>query len=153
MSWRAAAIVAILAFVPAWASADALDEQARRVGKQLQCPVCAGASVADSPADLAVQMRTTIRRKLEQGETDDQIVAYFVERYGDSVLVEPPRRGIGLAVWLLPLVALAGGAAMVVILVRRWSRPTAAPGTIGVTANAQHLDAAIAEYQRFRNRS
>jgi cytochrome c-type biogenesis protein CcmH len=110
------------------AHADPLDDEARRIGKQLQCPVCSGASVADSPSDLAGQMRAVIRAKLEAGERDDQIIAYFVERYGVGVLIEPPRRGIGLAVWLAPITMLAAGAVLLWRLLKGWLRPRWSPG-------------------------
>ena len=64
-----------------------------------------------------------IRRKLEAGETDQQILDYFVAAYGDSVLLEPPRRGLGWAVWLGPLLALAAGGVIVWLILRVWVRP------------------------------
>ena len=114
-----------LALVAAPARADPLDDQTRQVAKQLQCPICAGQSVADSPSGLAEQMRGLIRKKLEAGESPEQIVQYFVERYGEGILLEPPKRGLSLAVWWAPLVVLVGGAALVVLLVRAWLRPNA----------------------------
>lgn len=126
--------------------ADALDDEARRIAKQLQCPVCSGASVADSPSDLAGQMRSVIRAKLQAGESEEQIVAYFVERYGDGVLIEPPRRGIGLAVWLAPLTMLAVGAVLLWRLLRIWIRPRPAVSPIAgpstATSAALHPPAA-----------
>jgi cytochrome c-type biogenesis protein CcmH/NrfF len=109
------------------AHADPLDDETRRIGKQLQCPVCSGASVADSPSDLAGQMRSVIRARLQAGESEEQIIAYFVERYGDSVLIEPPRRGIGLAVWLAPIGMLALGGLLLWRLLRAWLRPHRTP--------------------------
>jgi cytochrome c-type biogenesis protein CcmH len=109
------------------AHADQLDDETRRIGKQLQCPVCSGAAVADSPSELAGQMRNVIRAKLEAGESDEQIIAYFVERYGDSVLIEPPRRGIGLAVWIAPIGMLAIGALLLWRLLQIWMRPGPSP--------------------------
>ena len=105
------------------AHADPLDDETRRIAKQLQCPVCAGAAVADSPSDLAGQMRSVIRAKLEAGESEEQIIAYFVERYGDGVLIEPPRRGIGLAVWLAPIGVLIAGAVLLWRVLKLWLRP------------------------------
>ena len=129
---RIAAILAVLFVLLSpgvqVAGADAVDEEARRIAKGLQCPVCQGASVADSPSELAEQMRGVIRRKVEQGESEGQIVQYFVERYGDGVLIEPPRRGIGLAVWLGPILVLALGAGVLFLLTQAWLRRRAAPG-------------------------
>jgi cytochrome c-type biogenesis protein CcmH len=100
--------------------ADDLDDQTRNIAKRLQCPVCEGQAVADSPSELAGQMRAVIRRKLDQGESETEIVAYFVERYGDAILIEPPRRGFGLAVWLAPLVILIVGAGLLALVLRSW---------------------------------
>ncbi len=123
-------------------SANTVDEQARQIAKRLQCPVCEGVSVADSPSELAGQMRAVIRSKLEQGESEQQIVAYFVERYGDAVLVEPPRRGFGLAVWLGPVAVLLVGGVFLAMLLRAWLRPrwvpTAAPGPAVTSTNGRH---------------
>ncbi|MBI4492129.1 MAG: cytochrome c-type biogenesis protein CcmH [Chloroflexi bacterium] len=104
------------------ALADPLDERVRQIAKQLQCPVCESVSVADSSSELAGQMRGLIRARLEAGESEQQIVQYFVERYGDQVLVEPPRRGWGLIVWWAPIAVLAAGAVVLVALLRAWVR-------------------------------
>jgi cytochrome c-type biogenesis protein CcmH len=105
------------------ATADEIDDDARRIAKQLRCPICESVSVADSPAELAVQMRGVIRKKLEAGESERQILDYFVAAYGDSVLLEPPRRGLGWAVWFGPILALAGGALVLWLVLRSWVRP------------------------------
>jgi cytochrome c-type biogenesis protein CcmH len=116
--------------------ADTLDDGVRRVGKQLQCPICSGATVADSPSDLAGQMRGVIRSKLQAGETDQQIVDYFVERYGDGVLIEPPRRGISLLVWVAPVLVLIGGGVLLWRLLKIWMRPRSASATLPLDAPA-----------------
>jgi cytochrome c-type biogenesis protein CcmH len=116
-------LVILLSSVVRMVHADPLDDDARRIGKQLQCPICSGASVADSPSDLAGQMRNVIRTKLQAGETDQQIIDYFVERYGDGVLIEPPRRGIGLVVWAAPLAMLLIGGVLLWRLAQSWLRP------------------------------
>jgi cytochrome c-type biogenesis protein CcmH len=104
------------------AQADRLDDETRRIAKQLRCPICESVSVADSPAELAVQMRGVIRSKLEAGHSEQQIVDYFVAAYGDSVLLEPPRRGLGLLAWVGPLVALMAGALVLGVVLRGWVR-------------------------------
>ena len=115
MAWLA---VVLVAAAPVWA--DPIDDQARQIAKQLRCPICESVSVADSPAELAVQMRAVIRKKVEAGESEQQILDYFVAAYGDGVLLEPPRRGLGWLVWLGPGVALALGAVVVAVLLRQW---------------------------------
>ncbi|MGN6359938.1 MAG: cytochrome c-type biogenesis protein, partial [Thermomicrobiales bacterium] len=110
------------AALPATVRADALDDQVRAIAKQLRCPVCTGETVADSNAEVSVQMRGIIREKLQQGETPDQIKAYFVARYGESILAEPPARGFTLGVWLMPILALIVGLVIVGAVLRSWLR-------------------------------
>ena len=141
---RSAGVVALLALLLTVtvrvAGADAVDDEVRRIGKQLLCPVCQGTSVADSPSDLAVQMRGVIRRKLEEGEREPEIIRYFVERYGDAVLAEPPRRGLGLAVWLGPGLVLGVGAGVLFLLVHTWLRYRVAPASSRGTPLVAHRD-------------
>ena len=103
------------------ARADSLDEQTRQIARQLRCPICESVSVADSPAELAVQMRGLIRKKLEAGDSEQQIIASFVEAYGDSVLLEPPRRGLGWIFWLAPVAAVLIGGLLLALVVRGWA--------------------------------
>ncbi|HEU5315205.1 MAG TPA: cytochrome c-type biogenesis protein [Chloroflexota bacterium] len=106
------------------ARADALDDQVRDIARTLRCPICESVSVAESQSELSLQMRQVIREQLEQGRTRDQIVAYFVERYGETVLFDPPKRGFSLLVWAVTPLGLLGGAAFIWRLVRH--RPGAA---------------------------
>ena len=97
------------------------------IAAQLRCVVCQSLSVADSPSETAHQMRGLIRERLAAGETPDQVKAYFVEKYGEWILLAPPRRGFNLLVWIVPYAALLAGVLLVFVVVRRWSRrPTAA---------------------------
>src|SRR4029453_10388912 len=68
------------------------------------------------------QMRAIIRERLAAGESPDEVQRYFVQRYGEWILLSPPRRGFNLPVWLLPLVFVIAGFAVVAILVRQWPR-------------------------------
>lgn len=112
------------------AADSAIEAQARRLAAELRCPVCQGLSLQDSPAELAQEMKDLIRERLHAGDTPDEVKAYFVSRYGEWVLLEPPARGFNLAVWMAPVLALLGGVAFVFVVVRRWtrrSRPVAPP--------------------------
>jgi cytochrome c-type biogenesis protein CcmH len=134
--------------LPALAQADALDDGVRRLGLQLQCPVCEGETVADSPSGLAGDMRGVIRTKIAAGVPDQQILDDFVASYGDSILTEPPKRGISLGVWLGSTIGVALGAVVLGLLLWTWRR---APGRATSTQPATALDPAVAdEFQRFR---
>lgn len=112
-------LVITIALIAAQAAAQDLDARAQAIAARLRCPVCQNESVADSPAELAAQMRALIREKLAASETEEQIVAYFVSKYGDWILLEPPRRGLLWLVWIAPAVALLGGALIVFTYLRR----------------------------------
>lgn len=92
-------LIALLLALSAWvasastaaASTDpALDERVQRVTTELRCPVCQNQTIADSHAELAVQLRNEVRQQLSQGATEAQVRDFMVERYGDFVLYRPP---------------------------------------------------------------
>jgi cytochrome c-type biogenesis protein CcmH len=148
--WATAVLVALaLLALPMLAHADAQDEAVRRIALQLQCPVCEGETVADSPSGLAADMRQVIRTKVAAGESDQQILDEFVASYGDGILTEPPKRGISLGVWFGPVIGLVLGTALLVGVLAAWHRrPTAA----AEPATAAPLDPAVAdELTRFRS--
>jgi cytochrome c-type biogenesis protein CcmH len=143
-----AALGLVLWLLPTLARADAIDESVRRVALQLQCPVCEGQNVADSPSGLATDMRAVIRTRVVAGATDRQILDEFVASYGDSILSEPPKRGISLGVWLGPTIGLVLGLALVVVLLRTWRRPALVRPSSG---SGPAPDPEVAdEFHRFR---
>jgi cytochrome c-type biogenesis protein CcmH len=104
------------------------------IARQLRCPVCVSESVADSNAQLAQQMRQMIQQQLEEGRSEAQIFSYFTNRYGDWIMLEPPKRGLHLVVWVLPVVAGLAGLAVVALLVRRWLATARQPIVVGQEA-------------------
>lgn len=103
-------------------AAPSLDDQVYAIAGELMCPVCAGQTVAESNSTLAIQMRQIIRERLQQGQTREQIIAYFVAQFGEHVLATPPRRGSGLLIWLTPLAVLGVGLAVLQRFIRRGPR-------------------------------
>lgn len=99
------------------------------ITRQLRCPTCVSESVADSNAAIAIEMRNQVQNQLEDGRSETEILAFFQERYGDWVLLEPPRRGVHLLVWWLPGIALAAGAGGLGLLMVRWTRNARREGT------------------------
>lgn len=129
-AWIAAAL--ILGWAWSAQAAPTLDDQVYAIAKELMCPVCGGQTVAESGAQLAAQMRDVIRARLQQGQTREEIIDYFVAQFGEGILAAPPRRGGGLLVWLVPPVALGIGAIVLRRFVRRSlprGRPALRPPT------------------------
>jgi cytochrome c-type biogenesis protein CcmH len=98
------------------------DKEAYEIAVKLRCVVCQNLSVADSPSEMAQQMRQIVRDRLAMGERPDQVVKYFVDRYGEWILLAPPRRGFTLLVWVFPYIAVAVGLGVVAVIVTRWRR-------------------------------
>lgn len=120
---RAALLLLLVATAAGAAPASRVSEETvREIAAQLRCVVCQNLSVADSPSEMANQMRGIIRERLAAGESPEQVVAYFVEKYGEWILLSPRREGFNLLVWILPFAAIAVGLLVVAIVIVRWSR-------------------------------
>jgi cytochrome c-type biogenesis protein CcmH len=119
----------LLALVTASASAQEqpLDRRVFEIANLLRCPTCVSEAVGQSSSPIAREMRAIIQEQLEAGRSQAEVLAFFQERYGDWILLEPPRRGIHLVVWLLPIVATVVAVAALSVLVRRWREQGAAP--------------------------
>ncbi|MCH2304144.1 MAG: cytochrome c-type biogenesis protein CcmH [SAR202 cluster bacterium] len=72
------------------------------MNKTIMCPVCPSETIDQSQNILAVQMRSIVEEKVEQGWSDDQIKNFFIERYGASVVSTPPKSGVDLIAWIVP---------------------------------------------------
>ncbi len=93
-----------------------------RVAKQLYCPICPNTPLDVCETQACEDWRTLIRQKLEAGETDQQIVGYFVSQYGDRVLTAPPTSGFNLLGWVVPVAGVLAGIVFLGLLYREWLR-------------------------------
>ena len=119
--WVLVALVAAVLLASACAAGETipvLERRAQELNQTIMCPVCPGESIDQSQNPLAVQMRGIVDDRLAAGWTEQQITEFFVERYGPSVLLEPPRRGFNLLAWLLPPVGVAGAALALLFTMR-----------------------------------
>ncbi|MBJ7451802.1 MAG: cytochrome c-type biogenesis protein CcmH [Blastococcus sp.] len=114
-------------------------DRAYELEQRLRCPVCKSVSIAESMSDTAVAMRATVDDQIEAGRSDQEIIAYFTERYGDWVLLDPPTGGATLPLWLIPL----GVAAVAVVLVLTRRRPADAQGQLS-DADRRRVSEAVA---------
>ena len=97
------------------------ERRASELNKSIMCPVCPGESIDQSQNALAAQMRAIVDEKLEEGWSEEQIKDFFVERYGPSVLLEPPPEGFGITAWIVPPLAF-GLALASLYFTLRWMR-------------------------------
>lgn len=118
-----------LAVTPDEVLADpALEARARAISEQLRCLVCQNQSIDDSDADLAGDLRRLVRERLLAGDSDDQVIAYLVSRYGEFVLLKPRLSARNALLWATPAIVLAIGGAFIVVAARR-RRTAASPLT------------------------
>ena len=99
---------------------ESLDEEAQQLYRSLMCPICPGQTIDQSSSELSTQMRLLVRQKLEQGETREEILLFFVERYGEAVLAEPDKSGFNLIVWVIPFLVILAGGILLWVIIRRW---------------------------------
>lgn len=128
----AAVVLALAAGVGVWRAAAApepqtLEARTQAIASTLRCPTCQNLSVADSDSQMARGMRETIAEQLSRGRSREEVRGYFVDRYGEWVLLYPQRDGFGWVAWLAPVVGVGvAGAAAAVFAARRRVR-TASP--------------------------
>lgn len=97
----------------------ALEARVQRLAAELRCLVCQNQTIADSNADLAVDLRRQVREMLQQGRSDREVLDFMTARYGDFVLYRPPVRGNTALLWFGPGVLLVGGLAGLWWVLRR----------------------------------
>jgi cytochrome c-type biogenesis protein CcmH len=99
-----------------------LEAKVMAVTSELRCLVCQNQTIADSHAELAIDLRNQVREMLRRGESQEQIVAYMTARYGDFVLYRPPLKETTALLWFGPGLLLVGGIVVLVVVLRRRSR-------------------------------
>lgn len=99
-----------------------LEAKVMAISAELRCLVCQNQTIADSHADLAVDLRSQVREMLRQGQGREQVVAYMTARYGDFVLYRPPLKESTALLWFGPAALLVGGLAVLVLVLRKRNR-------------------------------
>ena len=105
-----------------------LEKRVMALAEELRCLVCQNQTIADSNAELAIDLRNQVREKLAQGLSDKDVIDYMVQRYGDFVLYRPPVKSTTWLLWFGPFLLLTGGIAFLGLkLGRRSAQPEALP--------------------------
>lgn len=96
----------------------ALEARAREISQSLRCPVCQGENIDDSNATISRDLRILVRERLVAGDSNDQVIDFIVDRYGEFVLFEPRATGANWLLWLAGPAMLLLGGAMVAAFIR-----------------------------------
>ena len=107
---------------PPAADDPVLEKRVRTLSEELRCLVCQNQSLADSNADLAVDLRNQVREMMQAGKSDAEIRDFMVARYGDFVLYNPPMKMATLVLWIGPFVLLVAGTVLLTLYLRRRER-------------------------------
>jgi cytochrome c-type biogenesis protein CcmH len=119
----AAVVLLTLVFAAGGSDKDtSVEARTRRILAGLRCPSCEGQSVADTPSSvtMAGAIQRDVRRRVEAGESADDIRQVYVDRFGEEILLSPPADGAGIFVWVLPAVAVVMAVGGLAMAFRRW---------------------------------
>lgn len=147
LPWLALAVVAVAALAAGSLGTSTPPTAADRVltlTQSIRCPQCAGQSVAESDVAISREVRRDIAQRVEQGQTDDDILAYYASDtvFGSDALLTPPTDGVGGLVWILPVVAVIGAAVALGLTFRAWS---ASAGRSASSADKALVDQLMAD--------
>ncbi|MFC4639582.1 cytochrome c-type biogenesis protein [Deinococcus hohokamensis] len=144
---RGAALLAAVALTSAAALTPSQEARAQTLGDNLRCPICTGVPITESTNDISREMLREVREQVAAGRSDREVYRFFAARYGNFVLLDPPKEGSGVLLWGAPLLALgAGGAVLWRVLRRRPpGSPAAGPSPVPDT---EPFDPFLAQVQR-----
>ncbi len=129
----------VAAAVPALAAVDPdeiledprLEQKAREIAEEIRCVVCQSESIVSSNAEIAKAMRILIRERVKAGDSEEEVKAFLVARYGDYVLLNPPVKPATYLLWFGPFLVLLGGLLAVLVYMRRQARSAASGASVG----------------------
>jgi cytochrome c-type biogenesis protein CcmH len=127
-------------FLPVHADDVSLEQRVQRISEELRCLVCQNQSLADSHAELAIDLKNQVREKLKQGASEKEVITFMTERYGDFVLYRPPVKATTLLLWFGPGLLLVAGLIALFMRLRRRAAVEAEPAlTVEERARAAAL--------------
>ena len=134
-------IILFYGIAPGYAAEDAaLEQRVQRLSEELRCLVCQNQSLADSHADLAIDLKNQVREKFRQGASEAEVITFMTERYGDFVLYRPPVKATTWLLWFGPGLLLVAGLIALFLRLRRRATIAAEPA---LTADERARAAAL----------
>ena len=117
------------------------EEEAQRIDGMLMCPVCPAETIGQAQVEISRQMRRLVREKLSQGASRQEILDFFEERYGTDILAAPPKSGVNLVAWVVPVLGMLGALVAGLLVIRSMARQGA-----GEAVNETAMDEDLAPY-------
>lgn len=105
---------------------EALQKTAKEIYDLVMCPICPGQTIAQSSNETSAQMRALVLKKLHEGETKEEILKYFEDRYGERAMAMPSKKGLNLMLWFLPFIFVALVIILIYYLIQHWSNKATA---------------------------
>ena len=134
-------VILLHGLVPGYAAEDAaLEQRVQRLSEELRCLVCQNQSLADSHADLAIDLKNQVREKFRQGASEAEVITFMTERYGDFVLYRPPVKATTWLLWFGPGLLMVAGLIALFLRLRRRATIAAEPA---LTADERARAAAL----------
>jgi len=130
--------------------ADQVQNIAYRIGLSLRCPVCQGSTVADSTSPTAVQMLLRIRELVRAGYDEEQIRQFFIQRYGEWIVLEPDTKGFNLLIWIGPGLLVGLGVAWSASVMMKWRKEpdeVPLPSDVGLIPKDRYEQRLLAELE------
>ena len=110
---------------------ESLERDAQAIDRMIMCPVCPAETIDQAQVEISFQMRAVIREMLAEGRSREEILDYFVDRYGPDILAAPPKSGVNLLAWILPIVGVAAGLGALYLVVRAMTGRNEVPSPSG----------------------
>lgn len=110
------------------------------VARQMNCPTCQSLNLADCRTQTCNQWKEQIGDLLASGMSEEDVLDWYVTRYGTEVLQEPPKRGVGLYVWILPIIGFLVGAGWLAYILKKWSGNQPEAAVVEIDASTGAID-------------
>ena len=117
-----------------------IEERAQGLDKQLICPICPTETIDQSQVQLAKQMKNIVRERLNEGASEQEILDFFVSRYGEDVLAAPPARGFNLTIWIVGALALPSAILILILTLRSMRNTTKHQASSKETSSIRGID-------------
>ncbi len=128
---------------------EELEREAQAIDRMIMCPVCPAETIDQAQVEISFQMRAVIREMLAEGRSREEILDYFVDRYGPDILAAPPKSGANLLAWILPIVGVAAGLGALFLVIRamtgRSKVPSPSGGGLGWGRSPSSFDEPVGE--------